>query len=59
MKDPWGFTRAQVMAAAKWWNLTEEEVDGEPCWRMPDCITAIWWRRKIVAPPTVSKRRAG
>jgi hypothetical protein len=50
MADPWGFTRAQVLAAAKWWNIEEVERDGEVYWREPSSVIAIWWRRKIVAP---------
>jgi hypothetical protein len=36
-----GFTRAEVVAAARWWNVIEETRDGQTWWRKPDVLTLL------------------
>jgi hypothetical protein len=35
-----GFTREDVLAAARWWNCEEEIHEGEVCWRKPAVLVA-------------------
>jgi hypothetical protein len=37
----YGLTRKQVLAEARWFNLSIETVDGELCFRKPDVLVAL------------------
>lgn len=36
-----GLTREDVLAAARWWNVTEENRDGEVFWHKPDVLVLL------------------
>jgi hypothetical protein len=37
----YGFSRDEVVAAARWWNCLEEERDGQRWWRKPEVLAVI------------------
>jgi hypothetical protein len=37
----YGFSRDEVVGAARWWNVTEDDRDGQRWWRKPDVLALI------------------
>jgi len=37
----YGFCREDVVGAARWWNVIEEERGGQSWWRKPDVLAVI------------------
>jgi hypothetical protein len=37
----YGFCREEVIAAARWWNVVEEERDGQRWWRKPEVLAVL------------------
>jgi hypothetical protein len=45
-----GFTREDVLAAARWWNCEDEMHEGEVCWRKPALLVAARkWNYQVMA----------
>ncbi len=41
--ETYGYTREQILAAAKWACVIEKELHGEIYWMRPANLFAIWW----------------
>ena len=37
----YGFCREDLLEAGHWWNVIEEERDGQCWWRKPDVLTVL------------------
>ena len=37
----YGFCREDVLRAARWWNVIEEDRDGQRWWRKPDVLAVL------------------
>ena len=37
----YGFSRDEVVAAARWWNCLEEERNGQRWWRKPEVLAVL------------------
>ena len=37
----YGFCRDDLFGAARWWNVVEEECDGQRWWRKPDVLAVL------------------
>ena len=55
----YGFCREEVLAAAKHWNVIEEEREGHTWWRKPDVLTCLpTWNYRPDRPRVSGKKAA-